>query len=110
MEQLVYSFIERLFREDLLPDWLQSDIVVDVPRNVNRLNQLGKLNFVGKEQVHSFGWNIFMQVFLALDQLAQEDSLKLSLPDEARVNYYLRSFKVPCAQISVVSQSIVLVD
>ena len=53
MEELVYSFIERLLREDLLPDWLQSDIVVDVPGNVNRLNQLGKLNFVGNEQVHS---------------------------------------------------------
>ena len=51
-----------------------------------------------------------MQVILALDQLAQEDSLKLSLPDVARVNYFLRSFKVPCAQLSVVSKGIVLVD
>ena len=51
-----------------------------------------------------------MQVFFTFDQLAQEDSLKLSLPDEARVNYYLRSFKVPCAQLSVVSKGIVLVD
>ena len=55
MEQLVYFLIERLLREDLLQDWLQSNIVVDVPGNVNRLNQLGKLNFVGNEQVHSFG-------------------------------------------------------